>query len=181
MRRAAPSRPRTHDVRRQKGEDREWLIVLVLVLVFLPQAEANSVPLRQQSVLFDCAAVGCGAMAGALLRFSASKSPLKQKMSPTLFVNVLGSFILGASTAASRFSPRFKLGLGVGFCGSLTTFSTFSVEVVNMVESGQIPKAFAHVLGNNALSCGAAFAGICAGRGRGPAAPAAFARIKKTK
>jgi len=157
-------------------------LVLVL-LVFLPHAEATSVPplgSRQQSVLFDCAAIGCGAVAGALLRFSASKSPLKQKISPTLFVNVLGSFILGFSTVASRFSPRFKLGLGVGFCGSLTTFSTYSVEVVNLVENDQIPKAFAHVLGNNALSCGAAFAGICAGRGRGPA-PAAFARIKKTK
>ena len=56
-------------------------------------------------------------------------------------------------------TPRMKLLLGVGFCGSFTTFSTFSVDVVNMISRGDMVKAASYVATNNiggfaAAACG---------------------------
>ena len=46
-------------------------------------------------------------------------------------------------------SPRTKLMLGVGFCGSYTTFSTYSVDVVNWLLQGETKKALTYVATNN--------------------------------
>ena len=57
-------------------------------------------------------------------------------------------------------SPRTKLMLGIGFCGSFTTFSTFSVDVVNWIQAGQTNKAFAYVVSNNVGGIAAAATGL---------------------
>jgi|Transcript_18696 protein CrcB len=54
---------------------------------------------------------------------------------------------------------RANLLLGVGFCGAFTTFSTFSVDTLTMLQRGQNSRAAAYVLCSNLLSIGAAAAG----------------------
>lgn len=71
----------------------------------------------------------------------------------TLAVNVLGSLLLGVvlGLAASGAASAEVLTLvGTGFCGALTTYSTFSFETVRLIEDG----AFAAALGNVVLSIG---------------------------
>lgn len=68
----------------------------------------------------------------------------------TLFVNILGCFILGILyiylIEKVELSPAIKLALTVGFCGGLTTFSTFSLEIYNMIQNSQILYAIIYML-----------------------------------
>jgi CrcB protein len=57
-------------------------------------------------------------------------------------------------------TPRTKLLLGVGFCGSFTTFSTYSVDIANMIHNGQTAKAFGYVATNNVGGIAAAAVGM---------------------
>jgi fluoride exporter len=62
----------------------------------------------------------------------------------TLTVNVVGSLILGgiAGAVTSQGAPVWVLTLvGTGFCGALTTFSTFGFETVRLVEAGSVLEA----------------------------------------
>ena len=140
-------------------------------------------------MLSDAAAVGAGAVCGALCRHHIGKFAAEQIAKDTTGrlkaytgwhtagINVLGSFLLGGIFAAPitapaekltpakpviTLPPRAKLLLGVGFCGSFTTFSTFSVDVVNMMSKGDMPKAFAYVMTNNVGGFMAAAAGMMA-------------------
>jgi len=87
-------------------------------------------------------AVGTGGFVGAILRFLISG--WVQKLSPTLFpvgtlsVNVLGSFIIGflALYFESVVAPHQKALVITGMLGALTTFSTFSLETVTMLQGG---------------------------------------------
>lgn len=60
----------------------------------------------------------------------------------------------------SGLSPRAKLMLGVGFCGSFTTFSTYSVDIVSWLQHGQTNKAVLYLLTNNVGGVVAAAAGF---------------------
>jgi len=87
-------------------------------------------------------AVGSGGFVGAILRFLISG--WVQKLSPTLFpigtlsVNVLGSFIIGfmALYFESVVAPHQKALVITGMLGALTTFSTFSLETLTMLQGG---------------------------------------------
>eukprot|EP00578_Thalassiosira_sp_NH16_P025185 CAMPEP_0181088918 /NCGR_PEP_ID=MMETSP1071-20121207/7032_1 /TAXON_ID=35127 /ORGANISM="Thalassiosira sp., Strain NH16" /LENGTH=69 /DNA_ID=CAMNT_0023170845 /DNA_START=383 /DNA_END=592 /DNA_ORIENTATION=+ len=57
-------------------------------------------------------------------------------------------------------TARTRLMAGVGFCGSFTTFSTFSVDVVNMLGKGEMTRACSYVAANNAGGILMAFAGF---------------------
>jgi len=65
----------------------------------------------------------------------------------TMTVNVLGSFVLGLvlSAALTATSPSGVALLGTGFCGAFTTFSTFALESVRLVESGSTRTAFLNI------------------------------------
>jgi CrcB protein len=83
-------------------------------------------------------AVGGGAVAGALLRWKITSVCAQNNINTVIAVmsiNTAGSFALG-SLASSNASPNSLLFFGTGFCGSFTTFSTFSVDVVKLLESG---------------------------------------------
>lgn len=86
----------------------------------------------------------------------------------TLAVNLTGSFMLGFiySTASGRLhlDPHWRLAIGVGFIGSYTTFSTFSFETLNLIETGAWAQAGANVLGSLVLGLMAVFAGVVLGR-----------------
>ena len=68
--------------------------------------------------------VALGAAVGAPLRYLVSLRLPGERA--TLLVNVVGSAVLGALV---RPSPSVAALVGIGFCGALTTFSTFAVEV----------------------------------------------------
>lgn len=65
----------------------------------------------------------------------------------TLGINITGSLILGivAALCRDRTGPGFLL-FGVGFCGGYTTFSTFSLEVVEMIDRGRVDLAGFYIL-----------------------------------
>lgn len=81
----------------------------------------------------------------------------------TLSVNALGSFVLGllyAWSSKGGLSPELQLVLGTGLCGALTTFSTFSVETLVLVDEGQLGWALANVVLNVLLGFSAAAIGM---------------------
>ncbi len=85
----------------------------------------------------------------------------------TLVVNVAGSFLLGVLLGLSErhaLGGSARLALGTGLCGALTTFSTFGVETIRLVERGHWEMAAASVGGNLILGFGAAGAGLMWGR-----------------
>ncbi len=70
----------------------------------------------------------------------------------TLLVNILGSFILGLMIFGwdekGLISPTIKLFIGVGFCGGLTTFSTFSLETFNLIKDAEFLMACLNIAVN---------------------------------
>lgn len=84
----------------------------------------------------------------------------------TMAVNAAGSLVLGllAGAAASGVLPGWVLSLaGTGFCGALTTFSTFSYETVSLAEDGRWCSAALNVLGSLAVGTVAVTLGWVAG------------------
>jgi CrcB protein len=90
------------------------------------------------------AAVGAGGAAGAALRWwivSAAGVPAGALPWPILVANVAGSFVLGVVMAVEVTHPSARTllhdGAGIGFCGGLTTFSTYAVDVVTLARTGR--------------------------------------------
>ena len=85
-----------------------------------------------------------------------------------LVVNVLGSFLIGllAVIFMDRFveSATLRAALLVGFLGSFTTFSTFSIDTINLFEQGNIMLAVLYVLSSVILCLMATFIGLFIGR-----------------
>jgi CrcB protein len=78
----------------------------------------------------------------------------------TLAANLVGGFLVGVAVAFfakhPELSPAWRLFAVTGFLGGLTTFSTYSAEVVGLLERGDVVPAlavaFAHLLGSFALT-----------------------------
>ncbi len=107
-----------------------------------------------------------GAAVGAPLRYLTDRAV--QRRHDTIFpwgtfsVNVIGSLILGAVIGAARAGAaphEVQLGLGVGFCGALTTYSTLSYETLRLAEDGARFFAAANVVASIVAGLGAAFVG----------------------
>lgn len=80
----------------------------------------------------------------------------------TLTVNVTGSLLLGglASAVSNAGAPSWLLTLvGTGFCGALTTFSTFGFETVRLVEDGSWVEALLNVTASMLMGLSAVAAG----------------------
>ncbi len=110
--------------------------------------------------------VAIGGSIGALMRFLGSFyiNKLLGTSFPygTLGVNILGSFIIGflALYFEQIISPNAKALLITGMLGALTTFSTFSLESVLMLQEGLYTKALLNVLLNVILALSATIAGM---------------------
>ncbi len=112
-------------------------------------------------------AVALGSAGGGLLRWGLSlrfNALLAQVPLGTLCSNLLAGYVIGLAIAglasAPGLSPEWRLLLITGFCGGLSTFSTFSAEVVALLQRGQ-PGWAAGVVGLHvAGSVLATFAGI---------------------
>lgn len=84
----------------------------------------------------------------------------------TLTVNVTGSFLLGVLTGAVSTGalPDWLPPLvGTGFCGALTTYSTFGHETVHLLTGGARRRALLNVVGNTAAGLAAAALGVVLG------------------
>ena len=117
-------------------------------------------------------AVAVGSATGGVARYlmSGAFQPGARGAFPvgTLTVNVLGSFILGAvaryATMNPNFSPEVRVLLGAGFCGGFTTFSTFSVEALELMQGGHYSRALGYVGVSVVASLAAAALGMAAVR-----------------
>ncbi len=91
------------------------------------------------------ALLAVGGAAGATVRWAVVTLAGTDGSFPwwTLLVNVVGCLLLGLLLGASE---RTRLALGVGFCGGLTTFSTFTVEVATLLDGGSVATAVAYVV-----------------------------------
>lgn len=95
-----------------------------------------------------------GGALGAMARWSADRAVSRRQGSDlpwgTFAVNAAGSLALGLvlGAAAGRDADLWLALLATGFCGSFTTFSTFAVEAVRLVETGRPRSAAVHVGGS---------------------------------
>jgi CrcB protein len=101
--------------------------------------------------------VAAGAAVGAALRYLAGRAFPGPR--GTLLANVLGCLLLGFLVALPANGPVLAL-LGTGFCGALTTYSTFSLDTLRLVEEGEHRRASLNVVASLALGLAAAYAGL---------------------
>lgn len=109
-------------------------------------------------------AVAVGGVAGAGVRWAVLTSVHVTGFPwPVLVLNIAGSVLLGVVLAEEWSHPRARLLLhdvgGIGFCGGLTTFSTFALEVVHLTRDGDMGLAVVYVV----ASVVTAVAGVVAG------------------
>ncbi|GIN21342.1 fluoride efflux transporter CrcB [Siminovitchia fordii] len=118
-------------------------------------------------------AVGLGGMAGSVIRYLISfyTVNLWSGYFPigTFIANMCGCFFLGLLTGLNEnkevIPKTIMLGLGTGMIGSLTTFSTFSLETIQLFESSSIMAGF-YVLSSICLGLLLAWVGFCIGNHR---------------
>ena len=104
-------------------------------------------------------AVVVGGSAGCVIRWwlSVKLNSLFPNLPPgTLLVNLVGGFIIGAALAwflrQPQLDPAWKLLITTGLCGGMTTFSTFSAEIISLLQEGNYVWAMTsvcvHVVGS---------------------------------
>ncbi|WP_327004048.1 fluoride efflux transporter CrcB [Dactylosporangium sp. NBC_01737] len=102
-----------------------------------------------------------GGAVGAPARYLADRALQDRAPLGTLIVNVFGSALLGVLIGAGDALPvAVKTLVGTGFCGALTTYSTFSLETLRLVEEGMPRKAVVYVTASLLLGLAAATAGF---------------------
>jgi CrcB protein len=112
-------------------------------------------------------AVAIGGVLGCLMRWVLSmflNSAFPTIPPGTLAANLIGCYIIGIAlgffTLYPAFAPEWRLFITTGFCGGLTTFSTFSAEIVTLLQAGRLAWAMGaisvHLIGSLAMT----FAGI---------------------
>lgn len=82
---------------------------------------------------------------------------------PTLFVNLVGAFVLGWTVARLPAPSYMRPFLGIGVCGALTTFATVQVELLRMLDAGETVRALLYT----AVSLVGGLALVKAGRALG--------------
>jgi CrcB protein len=89
----------------------------------------------------------------------------------TLSINILGSFLMGflffETLERLNLSPELRTGILTGGLGAYTTFSTFSLESLNLIENGEMVKAGLYVAASVVLSIAAAIFGAFLSRNMG--------------
>ena len=110
--------------------------------------------------------VAVGGVLGVLARYGIGRASLHHEwlLWSTVGINIVGSFLLGLLVAEHWFDRDLREGIGVGFLGGFTTFSTFSVQAVLEVDGGEPSRAIAYVLASVVGGLAAATAGYALGR-----------------
>lgn len=107
-----------------------------------------------------------GAAVGAPLRYLTDRA-LRVRFGAalpwgTFAVNVAGSALLGLLVGAAA-PPALLTALGTGFCGALTTYSTFGAETLELAEQGRWGRAALNAIGSVLACLAAAALGLAAG------------------
>lgn len=117
-------------------------------------------------------AIAVGGAVGAVLRYGMSNG-ITQWLGRgfpygTLSVNVLGSLLMGLLYVLLidriAVSAEWRAALLIGLLGAFTTFSTFSMETLNLIEQGALLKAALNIILSVVLCLGATWIGVLAGR-----------------
>lgn len=116
--------------------------------------------------------IAIGGATGALCRYGMSNGVylLLGRGFPygTLAVNILGSIIMGSAYVMMierlDVSPELRAGITIGLLGAFTTFSTFSIETLNLLESGESIKAGLNILLSVSLCISGCWLGMILGR-----------------
>ena len=95
--------------------------------------------------MLNCLVVGAGGFLGSVARYLMGLIPV-----PTIGINIIGAFLIGVISAYAlrdiQFDPRLLLFLRVGICGGFTTFSTFSLDAVEMLWNGAYLSAVLYMI-----------------------------------
>jgi CrcB protein len=103
--------------------------------------------------------VVAGALVGAPLRLLVLRLAARREHDPalgTLVVNVGGAALLGAVLGLAAVPGSVVALVGTGFCGTLTTFSTFGADVVRMLEARTFGRALGYLAATLVLGIAAA-------------------------
>ena len=104
--------------------------------------------------MFKFLYVALGGALGAILRYSFSFLPIA--FNKTIFINIIGAIVIGFVSFFSKnikvLDHRLVLFLTTGLCGGFTTFSTFSLETVQLIEKNEYFLALLYSLGTVSLS-----------------------------
>jgi len=122
--------------------------------------------------LLQLIAIAAGGAVGAVFRFWVSSGvyQLLGRGFPygTLAVNVLGSLVMGflyvIFVERTSASPELRGALLIGFLGAFTTFSTFSIETLNLIEQADLLKAVVNMLLSVSACIVACWIGLVIGR-----------------
>ena len=123
-------------------------------------------PSKLRSELTELLLVAAGAVPGALLRWQVALHLGDQN----LLVNIVGAALLGL-LAGLPAAPRRQLLMGIGFCGSLTTFSSWMLAAMKHLSAGDWGAALGLIGLTLGLGLGAAALGFSLGRRLKPSGP----------
>jgi fluoride exporter len=128
---------------------------------------------RQHMNMTSLLMVGAGGFLGSVTRY-VTVYFVDRKMNAlfpygTLTVNILGSFILGLVLGITYKTPspgnsNWKLFLTTGFCGGFTTFSTFALDNINLLEQKVAGVSALYIIASLAATLLAVFTGLLIGR-----------------
>ncbi|MFM2081076.1 MAG: hypothetical protein RLZZ219_1758 [Cyanobacteriota bacterium] len=132
-------------------------------------APALPVPARRlRFELRQLALVAAGAVPGALLRWQSGVQIgplLGSSAAADLLVNGVGSFLLGCLAGPIPRRTGLLLLLGIGFCGSLTTFSSWLLDVIRLLQHQRPWSAAGLIAVSLLLGVGSAWLGLLLSRG----------------
>jgi CrcB protein len=119
-------------------------------------------------------AVAVGGALGSMARFwlAGAMTTLTGPRFPwgTLLINVLGSFVIGLvggitlTPARVDMHPDIRIFLMTGVCGGFTTFSAFSLQTLELLQTGDVVPAFGYAIGSVILCVVATYCGWLLGR-----------------
>ena len=130
-------------------------------------AEPDLQARRLRFELRELALVALGAVPGALLRWQSGVQlgpHLGGSAGANLLVNLIGSFLLGFLAGPIPSRTSLVLMLGIGFCGSLTTFSSWMLDVTGLLRAGRPLVGLLLIAASLALGLLCAAAGLACSR-----------------
>jgi CrcB protein len=116
--------------------------------------------------------VGIGGALGAMARYgvgTAIAAPANGFPAATFLINVVGSLAMGVlvgtlAKTTPQFANEIRLFVAVGIFGGFTTFSSFSLDAISMIERGDFVLATAYIVGSVLLSLAGLYVGLAAMR-----------------